>query len=170
MSAAWKIMVSALHKQGGGPLPRVKFDPLESEAAANHGIKFARANGLITRQRLNKLWQWTITQKGVDWCEGRISIGAPPPPEKAFDLDAHRARVERLVADSMEAAQACAKLNERQTDVLVMAAKGFTYVEIGERIGVTTGRAQEIGRKVISAIGCTRVIEAAVIAAKAGLV
>lgn len=167
--SAWKVLIKSLYAKGGGPLPKIVFDTISSEGASKAGMCYARSQGLATVQRLAKQWQWSLTATGVAWCEGRYHVGcrAGPICETATEK---ASRVARLVADSEEAVETCARLSEKQRAVLIQIAKGFTYAEIGARSGIKKRSAEDRGQRIFVAIGCSRAIEAAVIAAKAGLV
>lgn len=74
--SGWKIRVRKLYEMGGGPLPRSAFDPMDTSLGTkeNGAMAPAVAHGLAVAQRRKFQWLWTLTPKGRDWCEGRVTI------------------------------------------------------------------------------------------------
>ena len=167
----WQAITHALHRHGGGPLPRSAFDSEgEHEAAASTGLARAKVLGLVTVSRKGVVSAWALTERGRDWCEGRCILEAGEWRRVVETAEERQKRIARLVADAEDAAQACARLTKRQREVLVLSAKGFTCQEIADRLGIHYGSAGAHSTRMLAALGCTRSIEAAVIAAKAGIV
>ena len=168
---AWETITRALHRAGGGPLPRSAFDSgFEAEAASSAGLTRAKVLGLVAPERTGAVAVWTLTELGRDWCAGRYIREGSKFRRVAETAEERQRRIHRLVADADEAAQACAKLTTRQREVLVLSAKGFSCREIADRLGINYGSAGAHTTRMLAALGCTRSIEAAVIAAKAGIV
>ena len=168
--AHWETATRGLQSKGGGPLRRTEFDgDFETDIAAIAGARRAKELGLMTVQGPHVIAKWTLTQRGWDWCDGLVCvvtrswqcIGETPP--------ARHERVARLVSDSAEAFSACAILTARQIEILVLIAKGFTRQEIATRLRLKPKSVMERTARIVAALGCTRSIEAAVIAAKAGI-
>ena len=170
MTPAWDTITRGLHKHGGGPLPRLAFDEdCLTNSAARKGITRARNLGLVGLHGVRSHARWYLTPFGRDWCAGlvKVEVAAPKPAEPVEDA---QRRIDRLVADSHEAAEACAKLTKRQREVLVLLAKGFTYQEIANMLSIRRSAVDAHASRLLRVIGCVRSIEAAVLAAKAGLV
>ena len=74
--SAWRILVRRLYDQGGGPLRRCDIDPHGSELgeAPKEQLDAARRDGLVEATRVKVTWTWTLTQRGRDWCEGRVEV------------------------------------------------------------------------------------------------
>lgn len=87
----------------------------------------------------------------------------------AESADEKIVRLERLLIDSEEAFDALSQLTVRQREVLALYAKGYTYREIGDRLGLTSEGTKACGQRILGAIGCSRIIEASMLMAKAGL-
>jgi len=64
----------------------------------------------------------------------------------------------------------CATLTERERDILIFTAKGFSAEEVGRLIGKARGTVSNRLPVIVEKLGVDTTIEAAVIAAKAGLV
>lgn len=71
--SAWKILVRNLYDQGGGPLPMRAFDPHLGLHPDLH-MQTAKRLGLVESRRVKFVWFWTLTERGRDWCEGRLEI------------------------------------------------------------------------------------------------
>ena len=167
--SGWKIITRDLYAAGGGPLPRKAFDRHHPGGGSNYAIQRAARLGLIASAKRGLSRDWTITARGIDWCSGRIeivgsSLRSDPDPH------ADALRVERLVSDATEAAAACRRLTHRQAEVLVLVAKGFTCKEVGARAGLASKSVNGHLKRIYQVLGCSRAVEAAVVAAKAGLV
>jgi DNA-directed RNA polymerase specialized sigma24 family protein len=168
--SGWKIITKSLYAKGGGPLPRKAFDEdFRSDYAASAALDESRKRGLVSLARRAYFYEWALTLNGIDWCEGRLVIGSAPAAP-AETVSEHDIRVARLVADSDEAAEACRRLTDGQRAVLVLVAKGYTRNEICDRLRVGPDAVERRITRALKTIGCDRSIEAAVIAAKAGLV
>lgn len=167
----WQIITLGLHRMGGGPLPRKAFDgDLETNNASRVGIARAKTLGLASMTGHGPSTLWTLTPRWHDWHAGRalfVAGGWRYPADLAAE---RKRRVDRLIADSDEAAEACAKLTARQTEVLTLLAKGFTHDETSAMLGLRPGSIDSHVMRLLRAIGCDRTIEAVVIAAKAGVV
>jgi DNA-binding NarL/FixJ family response regulator len=167
----WQTITRALHAKGGGPLRRVQFDhELATDGLASTAIGRARELGLVVATGRYGASTWSLTDLGREWCEGRALIVDSAWRAIAESETEKAQRIARLVSDSDEAWKACAKLTKRQRHVLILIAKGFTGREVAAQVGI---HYRSLGRhvtNVFNAIGCDRSIEAAVIAAKAGIV
>lgn len=73
-------------------------------------------------------------------------------------------------AAAQEAREACAKLSPRYREVLVLISTGLTAKEVAAAMGLTDGSVEKYARRIVKTLGVRRMIEAAVIATKAGLV
>jgi DNA-binding NarL/FixJ family response regulator len=82
--------------------------------------------------------------------------------------DVTRQDIAAAAAD--EARRLCAVLAKSQLETLVLASKGFTMSEIAEMQGITYLTAAEHAKEARRRLGVGSMIEAAVIATKAGLV
>lgn len=69
-----------------------------------------------------------------------------------------------------EAIDLCEKLTAREAEALVLLAKGLGYKEAGRHMGISRGTVEVHAGNIAKKLGVSRVIESAVIAAKAGLV
>ena len=173
--AHWETITHALHRAGGGPLRRVEFDgEFESDTAAIAGIRRALVHGLVAVQIVKShggrnVSTWTLTPRGRDWCMGRVALVRRSWVRVVEADEVRQKRIARLVADSTEAFEACTRLTPRQREILVLMTKGFTWQETATRLGITTGALSEQKSRICRHLGCTRTIEAAVIAAKAGI-
>lgn len=167
----WETITRALHLAGGGPLPRSAFDSeIESDEAARAGLKRAKEHGLVTSLGVHRKATWTLTQLGIDWCQGRIKVVSHSRLRLVETEPERQKRIARLVADSTEAFEACACLTTRQREILVLIAKGFTWQETAARLGITAGSLSQQKERICRHLGCDKTIEAAVIATKAGIV
>lgn len=73
--SAWKIRLRRLYDAGGGPLQRRAFDPMDTVLDdETEPMGPAIRHGLVTSQRVKFVWLWTLTPRGRDWCEGRITL------------------------------------------------------------------------------------------------
>lgn len=74
--SGWKIRVQRLHSLGGGPLPRSAFDPRDTTLGMKDKDVMSPAvkHGLVKPTRHKFTWTWELTEKGRDWCEGRLKI------------------------------------------------------------------------------------------------
>lgn len=168
--AHWETITRALHKKGGGPLRRPEFDgEFESDSAAIAGIRRAQVHGLVAAQGDRKIASWTLTQRGLDWCMGRVALVSRSWLRVVETDDDRQERIARLVADSTEAFEACTRLTTRQREILILMAKGFTRQEIATRLGIKPGSVTTRTERICRAIGCTRNPEAVAVAAKAGI-
>ena len=168
--SAWKILAKSLYAKGGGPLPRKAFDEgVTTEAAACHGVQVAKKHGVFTLGRHEKQWVYTLTEKGIAWCEGSVTICPSRPSPVCETVEQRFVRVERLIADAQEAFDSLAQLTVHQRAILVLYAKGFNYREIGDRLGRKGPGVEAAGQRILAALGCARIIEAAGLAFKAGL-
>lgn len=73
-------------------------------------------------------------------------------------------------ADEAEAARLCATLTEAERGVLTLCAKGFTAAEVGALIGRRHATVERHKANFVAKLAVGSTIEAAVVAAKAGLV
>ena len=173
--AHWETITHALHRAGGGPLRRSEFDfEFECEFAAISGIRRAHVLGLVAVQIVKiqggrNVSTWTLTQRGLDWCMGRVALVSRSWLRAVETDDDRQTRISRLVADSTEAFSACARLTTRQREILVLLAKGFTRAEIAKRLAIQPGSVTTRSVRLCATIGCTRTAEAIVLAAKAGI-
>lgn len=71
---------------------------------------------------------------------------------------------------TQEAIDLCATLTAREAEALVLIAKGLGYKEVGEHMGISRSTVEVHAGHIAKKLGVSRVIESAVIAAKAGLV
>jgi DNA-binding NarL/FixJ family response regulator len=91
----------------------------------------------------------------------RLSVPVPRPAEKLspagtyFALDAH---------------DRCARLHPRQREVLTLLSKGLDQNEIATAMGISVNTVREHRQDVFKALEVNSSVEAAVLAAKAGLV
>ena len=87
--SGWRVVTKDLYAAGGGPLHPHKFD----RCATSHGALYAglaRAKELGLVENTVSGWgnaangRWALTQRGIDWCEGRIELVCPKegPSEK----------------------------------------------------------------------------------------
>jgi len=74
---------------------------------------------------------------------------------------------EQLATDML---QRCAKLSARERDVLILSSKGLTTAEAGKALGLSTHTVADHRKHLFRKLDVTNIVEAAVIAAKAGLV
>lgn len=168
--AHWETITLALHRAGGGPLRRAEFDgEFELDSAAIAGIRRAHVHGLVAVHGGRRRGTWTITQRGIDWCMGRVSLVSRSWLRAVETDDERQKRIDRLVAASTEAFAACTRLTTRQREILILMAKGFTRGEIAKLLGIKPGSVATRTVRICQAIGCTRNIEAVGIAAKAGI-
>ena len=167
----WEIMLLELYKMGGGPLPRSKFDwALETEYAATTGTGRLLLLEMATRDGINKFARWTITDKGRDWCEGRIIIVNGKVRRIAETEEETSRRHAIVIAGSDDAAASCFRLSEKQREALVLLAKGFTFIEVGDMLKIADSSVAYRISEAFKILGCTRTTEAVVLATKAGLV
>ena len=170
MMAHWETITHALHRAGGGPLRRVEFDgEFESDTAAIAGIRRALVLGLVAVHGCRWRGTWTITQRGIDWCMGRVALVSRSWRRAVETDDERQKRIDRLVAASHEAYEACTRLTTRQKEILILMAKGFTRGEIAKLLGIKPGSVATRTARICQAIGCARNIEAVGIATKAGI-
>ena len=168
--AHWETITHALHRAGGGPLPRSAFDAdIECDESVKSGLKRAKEHGLVTSFGAYGKATWTLTQLGLDWCMGRVALVSRSWLRVEETDEARQKRIARLVADSAEAFETCARLTPRKREVLVLIAKGFTRCEMAVRLGIEPCSVTTRIVSLYKAIGCNRSEEAAVIAAKAGI-
>ena len=71
--SAWRVLVRNLYAQGGGPLPMQAFDPILGQRP-DMQMQSAKRLGLVESRRVKFTWTWTLTQRGRDWCEGRVEV------------------------------------------------------------------------------------------------
>ena len=67
-------------------------------------------------------------------------------------------------------ARLMAALNDREREVVILAGKGLSNREIGEQIGLQACTVNDYMKRALRALDVGSRVEAAVIAAKAGLV
>lgn len=171
--AHWETATRALHRHGGGPLTRSKFDSdFETDRAAISGARRMKQLGLATVVGRNCNALWTLTQRGLDWCSGIITIAVRSwhttimPTETEAEK---QKRLERLVASANDAFAACSMLSQRHHNLLTLITKGFSRSEIAEHLGINVKSIDGYLKRLFAAIGCTRMIEAAVIGSMACL-
>lgn len=175
--AHWETITRALHSKGGGPLQRGEFDfdvEIESDESVRVGLRRAQEHGLVAAHGAYGAVTWTLTQRGWDWCDGLVVIAVKSwrrrPWQPNGETESERqARLNRLSASSADAFAACSRLTNYQIETLRLIAKGFTHDEISKIAGVKHHIVTTRMIGILAALGCTRSIEAAVIAAKAGI-
>lgn len=168
---AWAVITRSLHAAGGGPLPRAKFDyEFADTNSALYAVRSAVRVGTIEMSGTRNASLCSLTPLGRDWIDGLATVRYKKSNTMQESASGRDARHSRLVIDSDEAARACFALTDRQRNVLVLVCKGFTVQESSERLGIHFRSAASHMARAMQAIGCNRHIEAAVIAAKAGLV
>ena len=79
---------------------------------------------------------------------------------------AEQARLD-LMADYLGCLE---KLSARELEVLVLTSKGLSCAEIGEQISLSGFGVNDVRRRIFAKLGVHTAVEAAVIAAKAGVV
>ena len=166
----WQTITRALHREGGGPLPRRDFDRyFTCRSLAGAAIQRARVLGLVGVVGEKGAARWTLTDLGRAWCDGsavNVTAGWRNPAETAAEREQ---RIARLVAGADDAMRACAALTERQLDVLALVSRGYSGKEIARELGMQPRSVGKATSRMLAAMGCTRSIDAAVLAAKAGL-
>ena len=81
--SAWRIITRALYAAGGGPVTTKAFDTCElSHDGFWNGIERAGKLGLIRNtvsgfNGVSATGRWELTDKGRDWCDGRIVVCCP---------------------------------------------------------------------------------------------
>ena len=83
----WREITKALYKAGGGPLHRDSFAMTLTGEDLNTALHTAKKHGLMVSSKHKYTWVWTITPKGVAWCEGRLvikRIKTDKPPRYLF--------------------------------------------------------------------------------------
>ena len=73
-------------------------------------------------------------------------------------------------ADAADAVRLCATLTPRERDALVLLSKGAGVKAVGTMMGISKSTVEVHSRSILRKMGANKMIEAAVIAAKAGLV
>ena len=164
---SWQAATRCLHAAGGGPAKSIDFWP-PTAAGNSAGKSLTRAAHLGMMERHNKgyVWRWTLTEKGRDWCEGRIPE-EPPKPPPAFDREAV---LRRLALGVEQAIQDFERLTKKQREVAVYVAKGLTSKEIAAVMGLCRKTVERHRTSLMSRLGVERATEVAVMAAKAGVV
>lgn len=71
---------------------------------------------------------------------------------------------------TQDAIKRCATLTAREAEALVLIAKGLGYKEVGKHMGISRSTVEVHVGRIAEKLGVSRVVESAVIAAKAGLV
>ena len=167
----WEVITKRLEAAGGGPLPRSAFDcDFADNNSSIYAARSAVRVGTVEMIGTRSAAMWALTPLGRDWCAGRATVRYKKSNTMAESPEGRDARHGRLVIDSDEAAKVCFALTDRQRNVLVLVCKGFTMLETSERLGIRFGAASSHMARAMRVIGCNRHIEAAVLAAKAGLV
>ena len=164
---SWKVATKALYDAGGGPIKRIDFWPptITGQDKGSSLTKAARL-GLMERRNRGFVWRWNLTDKGRDWCEGRIA----DPTAKvvpAVDRDAVLRSMTFGVDDALAQVR---KLTARQREVMVLVAKGMTSKETAVALRVDYKTIERHRLRMMSRLGVSRSTEVAVLAAKAGLV
>lgn len=168
--SAWKILAKSLRAKGGGLLRLHDFDEqITTGHASRHGAEEAKRHGIFWSSGSRRHCRYGLTVKGWMWCDGAVRICPGRAGPIAENADEKRVRIERLLIDSEEAFNALALLTVRQLEVLTLYAKGFNYREIGDLLSIKGASAETIGQRIIKALGCDRIIEAAMLIGKAGL-
>lgn len=164
---SWRAATKALHAAGGGPLRRMDFWPPHVSGQARTSSLTRAANlGLMERRNKGYVWRWALTDKGRDWCDGRI----PDPTTKTAPEIDREAILRRMTFGVDDALTQVRRLTTRQQEVLVFVAKGMTSREAAQAMGIEHATVEVHRRKIFSRLGITRATEMAVLAAKAGLV
>lgn len=169
--SAWQTLANSLCAKGGGPLHRKEFDEeITTDHASLRGVIDARRYGIFWVQGHSiRNRRYSLSVKGWMWCAGAVQICPGRAGPMAESSDEKRLRLERLFIDAGEAFDALSRLTVRQREVLGLYAKGYTYREIGDRLGLTSEGTKACGRRILVAMGCDRIIEAAMLMSKAGL-
>ena len=163
----WQLATKALYDAGGGPIKRIDFWPptITGQAKGSSLTKAARL-GLMERCNKGFVWRWKLTDKGRDWCEGRLA-DPTAKPAPAIDRDAVLRSMTFGVDDAMAEVR---KLTARQREVMVLVAKGMTSKETAAALRVDYKTVERHRLRIMSRLGVNRATEVAVLAAKAGLV
>lgn len=74
------------------------------------------------------------------------------------------------VADAAEAVRLCGTLTPREREILVLLSKGAVVKSVADMLGIGKSTVEVHSRAILQKLDAGRMIEAAVIAAKAGLV
>lgn len=75
--SAWKVVIKRMYAQGGS-IRRCRFD----DSTFDFGSVFAQLKSYGLVEEKNKVW--SLTKKGVDFCEGRITFVRPGPKKHYF--------------------------------------------------------------------------------------
>lgn len=91
----------------------------------------------------------------------RLSVPVPRPAEKINSVGTYF---------SMDAHDRCARLHPRQREVLTLLSKGLDQQQIAAALGIAVNTVREHKQDVFKTLEVNSAVEAAVLAAKAGLV
>ena len=100
--SAWRIITKALYAAGGGPVHTSAFDTCElSYHGFWNGIERAGHLGLIVNtvsgfSGADAAGRWELTDRGRDWCDGRIVVCHP-------EWDRGKKKAQRPVATWLKA-------------------------------------------------------------------
>jgi hypothetical protein len=71
--SGWRLVTRELYN-ASKPMLRADFAENKVGGEVETSLRYAKALGLVESRRPGLRNVWSITDKGRDWCEGRISI------------------------------------------------------------------------------------------------
>jgi hypothetical protein len=70
--SAWRIVIRNLYSSGGSGTAKVAGADFLTPYQAGNALEIAAKHGLVQGPGTGKQ-VWTLTQRGIDWCEHRVS-------------------------------------------------------------------------------------------------
>lgn len=71
--SGWKIATRELYA-AGKPLRADQFTLNATASDPARALHDARMLGLVESRRHHYTWAWHLTERGRDWCEGRVEV------------------------------------------------------------------------------------------------
>lgn len=163
----WQAATQALKNAGGGPVGRVEFWPPSIDGEQRgRSLTRARTLGLMVGARKKYGWTWKLTERGEKWAAGEL----PDPRQKPAELIDRETLIRRLTFGVDDALQRVSRTTDRQREIMVYVASGLSSREIAELMNRAVKTVERHRARMMENLGCDKVAEVAVLAAKAGLV